>query len=140
MTRETIMAGAKRLEQITVIRAWAYGRYGKVITYKTAGNLLDSILSVSAAPPSPDSQRGWKPIESAPKDGTRVLLADPIEGGHEMSVGWWRPYINDSDDAGWMDGTVESWAYEENTILHPTHWQPLPAPPLPLPSGGSDNG
>lgn len=78
---------------------------------------------------------GWRDIESAPKDGTRVLLAEPIEGGFEMSVGWWRPYINDSSDAGWMDGTVQSWAYEENTILHPTHWQPLPSPPPPLPGG-----
>ena len=83
-------------------------------------------------------QDRWRPIETAPKDGTRVLLAEPFEGGFEMSVGWWRSYINDSDDAGWMDGTVQNWAYEENTILQPTHWMPLP--PIPSSLKGSDVG
>jgi hypothetical protein len=54
----------------------------------------------------------WLPIESAPKDGTSVLVWD--DGF--VKVGYW-------DGAAWFD--------EQNTRLRlaPTHWQPLPLPP-----------
>lgn len=65
----------------------------------------------------------WQPISTAPKDGTRVLVYPTL------TVAMWRSYRNDGDDAGWSDGLVKSWAYEEITELEPTHWQSLPAPP-----------
>ncbi len=64
----------------------------------------------------------WQPIDTAPKDGTWVLLT----GGHAAEptgpcvVGFW-----DRDDwayAHW-DGSWYS-IYEA-----PTHWMPLPEPP-----------
>ena len=61
----------------------------------------------------------WKPIESAPKDGTRVLSYR--EGYAEsMAVVWW-------------NGTgcgAACWLPVNGAVWHsPTHWQPLPAPP-----------
>jgi len=54
----------------------------------------------------------WQPIETAPKDGTRVLLG--FMGGTVLS-GSWRH--------GWAaDGSLQN-------DLRPTHWQPLPNPP-----------
>lgn len=71
--------------------------------------------------------RGWQPIETASKDDTPILLwAPPWTHAKE---GWWQPCINDVDDAGWTDGTVISWGYQESSVLHPTHWRPLPDPP-----------
>lgn len=64
----------------------------------------------------------WRPIETAPKDGTEVLLAGPYSGyanRHEI----WREvgeYLTDFNS--WSPALMDSFA-------PPTHWQPLPAPP-----------
>jgi hypothetical protein len=62
---------------------------------------------------------GWRPIETAPKDGTRVLLH-----GH-----WANDHIGDFRFGYWFtdDGTQ---------LNHPTHWLPLPLPP-PTPHGAN---
>jgi hypothetical protein len=78
-------------------------------------NNLDTIIAAL----QPSGEMGWQPIETAPKDGTNVLV------GHERAVfsGWW------SESAGgWVDGSTDM--YEDLIVYHPTHWQPLP----PLPS------
>lgn len=54
----------------------------------------------------------WKPIETAPKDGTRLLLFPNYDG--EVGIGWWNSDDNDFGDF------EHSW--------QPTHWQ-LPQPP-----------
>lgn len=83
----------------------------------------------------------WKPIETAPKDGTSVLLFIPktVECQAHQALGWWDEKFdqigltrggNPKYRAAWTDGTVASWGYEENTELHPTHWMPLPPAPI----------
>ena len=76
----------------------------------------------------------WQPIETAPKDGTWVLLAtnnpDPISGIPDLDI--WFPYVGlgryiadtDYDDRGWMRCSEYSVNFE------PTHWMPLPKPPI----------
>ncbi len=62
---------------------------------------------------------GWRNIESAPKDGTRVQV--------------WRPrvvhdgctYVGHVDADRWVGN---SW-WESRRIQQPTHWRPLPFPP-----------
>lgn len=79
----------------------------------------------------------WIPIESAPKDGTRLILF----GVFGVSAGYWDANFNgelaynaDADDyesiGAWTNGEVESWRDElEQQLREPTHWMPLPAPP-----------
>lgn len=66
----------------------------------------------------------WKPIETAPKDGTEVLLYWPLEGlgdlHSKIKIGSWH-----SDAWGWQDRFCRSYTDA------PTHWQPLPDPPKP---------
>ncbi len=65
---------------------------------------------------------GWQPIESAPRDGTHVVLyGDP--GQLRPFVG--RYYESPAWRSGWLDA--------DDVFNHPTHWMPLPAAPEPLP-------
>ena len=61
----------------------------------------------------------WKGIETAPKDGTRVIVNDPKSpGAGEVTVGSYDP-----DDERWGDDAARGFP------IYPTHWQPLPEPP-----------
>ena len=67
-------------------------------------------------------ENDWQPIETAPLDGTRILLVD---GEHptDMCTGWWTM-------AGWRDfGDIGCNGLADYS---PTHWMQLPAPPRPL--------
>lgn len=54
----------------------------------------------------------WQPIESAPKDGTTVLVWSPTHGAF---VAWNKGH-------GWH---TEPGVY----VRRPTHWMPIPEPP-----------
>ena len=60
----------------------------------------------------------WMPIESAPKDGTRVL----IKADCTVVAGWQNVF---DDTFGWVV-INDVWVPEHMT----THWQPLPAAPI----------
>jgi hypothetical protein len=64
----------------------------------------------------------WRPIETAPQDGTAVLLHD---GRHYYVATW--SHVTGRGMAGWLHGLERGDA--SNIITHPTHWLPLPAPP-----------
>lgn len=70
----------------------------------------------------------WQPIETAPKDDTRILLAD-----HEyVAIGRWRLAIQ--ADEGWQEREAwMTWDCEDALFSgrfdNPTHWAPLPSPP-----------
>ena len=63
---------------------------------------------------------GWRPIETAPKDGTNILLR---EGSDVSQGGWLTGMAQGTEDehyAGW---------WSVNCFDNPTHWMPLPQPP-----------
>lgn len=66
----------------------------------------------------------WQPIETAPKDGTRVLVFDAAWcGGKPMqSVSYWQWYERIDDGSRQRCG---SWS----GVTVATHWMPLPDPP-----------
>jgi hypothetical protein len=76
---------------------------------------------------------GWMPIETAPKDGTRVMLwmepmndarFKPTDGPHAV-FGTWVVW----SDAMKRDGMRDGWSWYGSPLHWPTHWAPLPAPP-----------
>lgn len=96
---------------------WAYDKM--VMQSRGALALLGEMLS--AAP-----QDNWLDIESAPRDGTEVLLYVFVAEGsalNDMGLCYWR---NDSFFQGWTCG----W---ETGFINPAHWQPLPKPPQIIP-------
>jgi hypothetical protein len=64
----------------------------------------------------PSAVSGWKPIKSAPKDGTEILLGHP-DGS--LCVGWWKPM---GRSTGWTDGDTFNMSW-------PLYWQPRPTAP-----------
>lgn len=71
----------------------------------------------------------WRPIKTAPKDGTYILLYRPAEDGRQKDAvreGKYHRYgMNDT----WRVRSGGVW-----DIDAPTHWMPMPNPP----EGGSD--
>ena len=79
----------------------------------------------------------WRPIETAPKDGTTILLH------HQAETEWREPECNDVNTvvASWWEeepdenGELGDWICymdlprDPACPFKPTHWMPLPDPP-----------
>lgn len=77
-----------------------------------------SVAGVADAAAGSLVPQGWQPIETAPKDGTPVLVHAV---GGVIYVCWhvhgtWRFAM--MSDGDWL------------SVAHPLHWMPLPTPPL----------
>lgn len=59
---------------------------------------------------------GWQPIETAPKDGSEIILFDP-------------DYFQRSGFEGRYSAPRGNWLSSYDSPVNPTHWRPLPAPP-----------
>lgn len=69
----------------------------------------------------------WQPIETAPRDGTRVLLG--YEGAADYDICVWHAALGN-----WFN------EYSHPVPITPTHWMPLPDPPPPHPSARTQKG
>ena len=79
-------------------------------------------LYTSPAPLPVGVTDSWQPIETAPKDGTEVLVTGPLY--NDSAKGRYRTIAAFKED-GWYENQA---AYpEENLLWEPTHWTPLPS-------------
>lgn len=75
----------------------------------------------------------WQPIETAPLDGTEVLLRSPAYSEDEFSVdtGCYRIDANDDPDNPkwglmWLDNSYDDFSCGlASNPLRPTHWKPI---------------
>lgn len=68
----------------------------------------------------------WKPIESAPRDGTRVLTYDASFG---CCISWYGKDFN-VNGKHWLTGNGDDFSTGfYYTPIEPTYWQHLPQPP-----------
>lgn len=64
----------------------------------------------------------WRPIATAPKDGTNILLSSEVWTCAPIMLGWW----DDVHDIWTTEAvSLQQWPAEDQ----PTKWQPLPDPP-----------
>ena len=111
--------------------------------YARHTNLPDGTkLYTRPAPGVPE----WQPIETAPKDGTNVLLTN----GETVSQGVYEfhaPYVRENrdldgryisqDEFDGFDGWID---FVGGMLPEPTHWQPLPPPPNGITAKEQGNG
>lgn len=79
----------------------------------------------------------WRDIDTAPKDGTWVLLYDPMANSLIYTGTWdakfdsnWNYESDNLEYKGaWTSYQAQSFGHEEYATLQPTHWMPLPDPP-----------
>jgi hypothetical protein len=75
----------------------------------------------------------WQPIETAPKDGTDIIVMYVHISTQIVHAAFWLEYqegLDNPDDEGW-------WTYDWSEVSRvkmsgdwtPTHWMPLPALP-----------
>lgn len=114
---------------------WYAGKYPLVVSQ----GIFDLLLSAFEA-----GGGEWQPIETAPKDGTHILLGLPRskDQAQESTVGWWQEEVADGEDymgsdAGFVDfefkvfhpgrsfGNVK---YQYGSYS-PAYWMPLPNAP-----------
>ncbi len=73
----------------------------------------------------------WQDIETAPRDGTRVLVCTPE--GYVYIASWASERLWDDENEGgtWMVFDCEDYYYSIalKGERSPTHWMPLPPPP-----------
>tara|TARA_R110000868_G_scaffold99334_1_gene273432 strand:+ start:1300 stop:1947 length:648 start_codon:yes stop_codon:yes gene_type:complete len=76
----------------------------------------------------------WQPIETAPKDGTWILVGggetDDEEEARGIAVASWTRELNGSVGdryARWQFAVYDGGHY--GNYINPTHWMPLPQPP-----------
>jgi hypothetical protein len=66
----------------------------------------------------------WRPIESAPKDGTVILGAGFPYGPPVRTMEW-----SNGQYLGRSKGYEQTWTDRPGSPCQPTHWMPLPPPP-----------
>ena len=87
----------------------------------------------------------WRPIETAPKDGTEILVVSTTGGTGVMLCRWiaLQDFITTEEaesfaDQGMSESSLEEpdWFYADFSHgdrlapdCYPTHWLPLPPPP-----------
>lgn len=65
----------------------------------------------------------WRDIETAPKDGTEIIIFIP-EAYDPVDIASW--YLNEFHGNHWMRARC----VDEGNAGNPTHWMPLPEHPL----------
>jgi hypothetical protein len=78
---------------------------------------------------------GWRPIETAPKNGTPVLLWTtyswdwaPVKA-EAVTARWHYPGGIESERGYWALIQMGGYAEDDDVTGEPTHWMPLPGGP-----------
>lgn len=72
--------------------------------------------------------QSWRPIKTAPRDGTKILALDSRKCMEDEphALAWWSDRVYE-----WEKPNRGVWRNSSSfTEFKPSHWQPIPAPPI----------
>jgi hypothetical protein len=92
------------------------------------GVVLPERLTDRCADAGPSPRSPWQPIETAPTDGTPVLLI----GFYPTATGWSDVYHSWAEAPSWRSDWQVHWVRWPHNF-RPTHWMPMRTP---YPVGG----
>jgi uncharacterized protein DUF551 len=101
--------------------AYVYGLEGAISLIKSKMHSMEEDIAQNE-----ESVEGWQPIETAPKDGSNIMLYYPLEG---LDKSWERIVF-----CYWSE-RENNWVWSGRACrtfsrgFQPTHWMPLPEPP-----------
>lgn len=131
---EALRAALRSVNAVAIERGDKFGACDQIDNdgqpYQSAwfADLLKGVPTAPASPsPTADSAAGWLPVETAPKDGTDVLLYLGAPW-NKVEKAYWFPLWENwqrSDDI--PDPVRDEYCGIGSGI--PTHWQPLPPAP-----------
>jgi len=76
----------------------------------------------------PNDMSGWLPIETAPKDGTKIIVYCKHMGVVGPSY-WDADRYSKRPIPYWTNYGEILWGKKRTRFDQPTHWMPLPQPP-----------
>lgn len=70
----------------------------------------------------------WQPIETAPRDGSLIMVANPNSG---VWMAWYKAVYQSGfcPNNPWQSAMLNHDHLSKNGSWIPTHWMPLPDPP-----------
>ena len=125
-------------------RQWEYSTIQKGLPWWDRDGLITTDQAEAYAAAKVRESQEWMPIETAPKDGSMILLgrAETEDCGAISVPGYWQEGFDDGVDymgvgdgfvdvnhqqfSGGRDWGPEKYRYAPN---QPTHWRQLPTPP-----------
>lgn len=93
-----------------------------------AGQAATALETLTARIAELEAERAWRPIETAPRDGTMFLARGKVYGNIPFACHWDVAPLH--PNGSWINSLTKSRLYDHV----PAHWQPLP--PLPTPETG----
>ena len=102
-------------------------RHTRLSMRNTAERVKKFFLHLEAQLAQVQERMTWQPIDTAPKDGTRVLLWD----GRCVTCGGFDALLDENFPGKEWQGMARYWGSSSYFILsiRPTHWMQMPEPP-----------
>lgn len=128
MTREEVIRLAKEADEY-VADAIELG-FPKDQVKELRDERFAALVAAAEREECANAQTKWLPIETAPKEGTEILVMHVCIETQIVHNAFWIEDEDDKKETGW-------WSYEHSEVsriklddwLTPTHWMPLPSDP-----------
>lgn len=113
----TYRYGSPKEQAERIVKTWrATGQYDKLLVYYIAQAIRDNAPRVTGE----TTVEAWQPIETAPKDGTPILIA-------YLEYGVGPSFLVSS--ASWCEDGWKGCPTDRDFYFPPAYWQSLPTPP-----------
>lgn len=109
--------GSQQVTKCGVMRAAYWALYARIVGEAPPWQEQLPAMLAEKFPQAP-----WRPISTAPKDGTEILAC-----AHDHGERWFRAVAQWAEADPDFPGTVAGWFWP--FAARPTHWMPPPPPP-----------